>query len=36
MSFICPHQIEDERKNSNFQIRRAFYDKKVAEHNILQ
>lgn len=35
----CPNwdsfslQIEDERKNSNFKIRRALYDKKVAEHD---
>lgn len=28
-----PLQIEDERKNSNFKIRRALYDKKVAEND---
>lgn len=28
-----PLQIEDERKNSNFKIRRALYDKKVGERD---
>lgn len=36
MSLFCPHQIEEERKNMKFQIRRAFYDRKVAGRNILQ
>lgn len=29
LSKFSSHQIEDERKSSNFNIRRALYDKKV-------
>lgn len=34
MFFFCSHQIDDERKKMDFKIRRAFYDRKVAGHNL--